>query len=690
MKLPQQHGWQVIFRDWIASKRLQDFDCGLPGPEYSAAFFGSDDEIYRTWITFENLGRHTAKLTGARIDSCCFLLENIEDDGTGDRPAGIYMKLDETIEPGALAWLYSWEYGGNPWYQKTEIANRAIVACMVDMIMCHDKYIDGGLASISQLVSSAFATWGYVYSVCKGLLEQEQVDAWAECMQAFFEAIDKQGPTGIQADMDLPAIVGMHYCTELLFGYEERAEAYAKTFLEKHFNKAGYIDHGGAYDGYNGISIKYLAWAAHLTKYPFLVVALGKMSRLKAHMTFPEPDGRVISPSSFATSTTHGAANDQHWTFGRDVAVSFLAEEAAYLRYGSRNVDSWMQPFGLKSPDEMQGQIESWTERANGTEPAFNTWVTRSDLKPSLWESSIHLQGPQIEWDYYPGEGFYAEVESDFYVGHDHVQLPLIVSDGFIKQFGEDFVAWKLGKMGGVIHTGGLSWWNKDGSQGPMLAGLSGGSLCALWTEDTGMMILGRQGGYAGPDAYTWDNIDTWAANHVKATKDGRVYSNARDRESVVSIGMDEEDAIITIVNLNIEPDQFGLLIKRTLHVSGEGVQVSLSCTQGEDSVPDTLHEVLPIYLGEKDDWMLTELRFLINGKWIDDPGLCSAVKIERNSCLVKIEFNEPVQCSLGEIWTTGYQNAKSRIQPLNIDIAATGEVRYTITGPYVHELKKV
>ena len=682
MTLPQQHGWQVTFRDFIAGKTLQDFDCGLPGPEYSAAFFGSDDDIYRTWITFENLGRYTAKLTGARIDSCCYLLENIEDDGTGDRPAGIYMKIDETVEPGALAWLYSWEYGGNPWLNKTEIANRAIVACMVDMIMCHDKFIDGGLASISQAVASAFATWGYVFDTCYMHLDQPEVDAWGECMQAFFHKIEEQGPTGTQADMDLPGILGMYYSTKCLFGYEERAEAYARAFIDKHFNEAGYIDHGGGFDSYSGISLRYMVWAAHVTGYDFLYDALKKMARLKAHLTFPEPDGRVFGPSNFATSTTHGSPNDQHWSFGRDVAISYTAEDGVYLRYGSRNVESWKQPFGLKSPDAMLVDIESWISRANGTQEAFNKWITVSDLKPALWAHSTHLDPPEPEWDYYPGEGFYDDV--DAMIAHEDSLPPISRPDDYIEQHGSDFVTWKLGKMAGAIHTGGLSWW--DDSE--KLPGLSGGSLCALWFEGMGIGILGKQGGYPGPDPDKWDNIDLWATNHVKATKDGVPYSTARDKSPTVNAGLDDENGIIAIGSF-MEPDGIDMLVKRTFDVSGDGLQVSIECVQGS-GVPDTLHEVLPLYLGEDDNWVLTEIRFQVDGVWVDEPGICRAVKVERNSHLMLIEFEEPADCSLSDIWAASYQNAKSRLQMLSIDIAGTGEVRYTITGPYVHELRKV
>lgn len=385
---------------------------------------------------------------------------------------------------------------------------------------------------------------------------------------------------------------------------------------------------------------------------------------------------------AFATSTTHGSPNDQHWSFGRDVAISFTAVDGAYLRYGSRNVESWKQPFGMKYPDAMLTDLESWMSRANGNELAFNAWTTSSDLKPALWAHSTHLDPPEPEWDYYPGEGFYDDV--DAMIAHEDSLPPVSRPVDYIRQHGSDFVTWKLGKMAGAIHTGGLSWW--DDSE--KLPGLSGGSLCALWFEGMGIGILGKQGGYPGPDPDKWENIDLWATNHVKATKDGVPYSNARDKEPAIAAGFSDDSAVVNLIS-QMQPVDIGIEVIRTFEISENGLEICAKCIQSSD-VPDTLYEVLPLYLGEDDNWVLTEIRFQVDGMWVDEPGTCTAVKVERNSHLMLIEFEEPADCSLSDIWAASYQNAKSRLQMLNIDIAQTGEVRYTITGPYVHELRKV
>ena len=272
MQLPQKHDWQVTLRNWIAGKDESDFECGLPGLSFESftSWFGSDDDIYRAWITFENLGRDIAKIDGVRIDPSCYLLSAIEQED------GIYMRLYDRVEPAAMAWLYSWDYPGNPYHQNEQVANRALVACMVDMMMAYDASIEqGNFDYFSQTYGSAFATWAYVFDMVGDLLPPAESIGYIYCLHRFFDAFEKQGPTGIQADMDLPVLIGMYYVGIPSVTYDPRAKDYARKFLidggtwlevehEPYFNHAGFVNHGGGFDpSYNGVSIKYMAWLVH-------------------------------------------------------------------------------------------------------------------------------------------------------------------------------------------------------------------------------------------------------------------------------------------------------------------------------------------------------------------------------------------------------------------------------------------
>lgn len=683
MTLPQNHGWQVVLRNYLASLQLQDFDCGLPGLSFSADYFASGDDVYRAWITFENLGRNIVRGNrGVRMDSCNFLLENIE------REDGIYGKLYASYEPAELAWLYSWNYAGNPYYDNLQVANRALAACMWDMILTHDKFIDGMLQGIDQAVSSAFATYAYTLSTCINVLDSDVVDAYLEGLKSFFDVLEAQGAGSDQADLSLSSIVGMWYTAQHVSGLDERCEAYARAFMDASFSEAGYIKHGNAFDpSYNGISIKYLTWAALVTGYDFLAEALDKMCKLKSYLTLTD-SGKVYGPSSFSTSTSFGSPQDQHATFGRDLAASYVSGDADYLRYGYRNSPDWNPHYQLKDVAGMLSDILSWTNRANTQEPnqSFGTWTRTSTFEPEVWSKSHHLAIPSVEWDYYPA--IYHET-----VQHEGEAPPFAREGDFIENFNDEFVAWKIGGMGGVLHLGGLSWWPPHNGVG--LSGLSGGSLCALWTKKGGISVLGRNRGFAGPTPDTMANMESWNAQHVWGVKDDEYHSTARCKNPNTSIIIDgAENAMITCVGDLTESNPY----HRGIDINSKGVQVRVSTLLPHGFTE--LYESIPLWLGDGyDNAPATDadeyppIHYRAGGLWRvmsrDEYFEAEAVKVERNGHATLYEFGRVERVHLGTVWTSEYQIRKERAIPLHVDILERGTVRYTISGPYEHELRK-
>ena len=231
--LPQNHVWQVDLRSWLTTLTVSDFECGLPGLTYDDAWLASADEVYRAWLTFENLGREITVLNGFKIAPEAFVLSSIEQGGS------VYMQTYGLIEPGCLAWLYSWSYPGNPYHESIEIANRALVAAIVDMMMLWEA------TGHSQEKAAAFAVYGYVYSVCGHLLPVAVQDAYKEALSLYFVQFEAWVSTGTQADMDVPSILGACYAGQILGGdYPARAEAHALAVMDKHYGQAGFIDHG--------------------------------------------------------------------------------------------------------------------------------------------------------------------------------------------------------------------------------------------------------------------------------------------------------------------------------------------------------------------------------------------------------------------------------------------------------------
>jgi len=663
MLAQQGQPWETLY-GWLSERVVADFDCGLPGLSYDDSYFSTPDDLYRAWLSFEDLGRGLTKNGGVRLDSSHYVLSSIEQGGA------VHMKLYGVTEPACMAWLYVWDYPGNPYTGSVPVANRALVAAIVDMMM---SFEDGGG---SQEKASSFHAHAYVYQQCGHLLPAAVQDAYKEGLRLTFERFETWVSTGTQADLDSPSLAAMFITGGILGSdYPARAEAHCDRFLDKHYRDAGYIDHGGGYDpSYNGWSIKYLMWAYHVSGNARLLDALQGMARLKVFTTLPDGD-HWRGPSNFSTNTAFGAATDQAWTNGRDVMLSTLAPAAVPLRYDGRSIDGWRKPYGVVDEGQMRADLQSWTNRANNQEAntTFGTWTRSLEYDMPVWKQHWHMDLPNLAHEMYPGT-FYDEALIE-----DGTLMPFDGGADFIEQFGDHIVSWKVGGFGGIIHTGPLSWWNAD----TKLPGLSGGSLCALWSAKGGIGLLGRQSGYAGSTPDTMDTMPTWAAHHVYGTIAGEQVSSARERNPSRSIIIDGNENAMVMVGGFMGDVQY----TRKFDISASGVQVSLELDADGFS---ELWESLPFYLGESeaDDG---RLQFLVNDLWQDattEPVTATAAKLDRGGYITLLELEQPLAVRLSDhVWTTSYQ-VKSRIRSVQVD-AMSGKVRYTFSGAYKQELVK-
>ncbi len=665
MLAQQGQPWETLY-GWLSERVVADFECDLPGLGYDDAWFTDADQVYRAWLTFENLGRGITKPDIFRVPSSTFVLSTIEQGGE------VRFRLSDAVEPTCGAWLYAWDYPGNPYHLSEQLANRALVAAIVDAMMSYEH--NGG----SQEKASSFHVHAYVYNVCGHLLPAAVQDAYKEYLRLTFERFEGWVSTGTQSDLDAPSIAAMYITGAILGGdYPARAEAHADAFLDKHYKPAGYFDHGGGFDpGYNGWSILEMLWAYRVTGYERIREVLVQMGRLKAYLTLPD-GGEWKSPSSFATSTAFGSATDQAWTYGRDVALSTIAPDAIPLRYTGRDVEVWRKPYGVVDEQAMRAQIASWTSRANNQEAdiQFGKWTRPySSYVAPAWSQTWHRELPNLAWELYPDSGtFYDEALIE-----ETTPLPFDGPD-FIEQFDDELVVWKLGGFGGVIHTGPLSWWQlKDGVA---LPGLSGGSIAALWSDKGGIGLLGRQAGYAGNTPDTLATMPTWAAHHVYGTKGGEQVSSGREEHPKSSIIIDGTENAMVMVSGLIGDSYY----VRKFDISAAGLQVSLELDAAGFS---ELWESLPFYLGESEATD-GQLQFLVDGLWIDattEPVTATAAKLDRAGYITLMELEQPLAVRLSDhVWTTSYQ-VKSRIRSVQVD-AMGGHVRYTLSGAYRQEL---
>ena len=281
-------------------------------------------------------------------------------------------------------------------------------------------------------------------------------------------------------------------------------------------------------------------------------------------------------------------------------------------------------------------------------------------------------------WELYPESGtYYDEVQIEY-----GTLPPFSREEDFIEQFGDKFVIWKLNGFGGIIHTGRLSWWGlKDGVA---LPGLSGGSLCAMWSKETGVALLGRQRGYAGNTPDTWENMPTWAVQHVWGVKDGVQYSSARQKYPKNSVIIDDENAMVMVGGF-MEPES-EIAYNRKFDISADGLQVSLDV---DADGFDELWESFPLYLGE--DPGLGRIQFQVGGVWVDattEPVEATAASLNRDGHVMLVRFEQPEMVRLSdEVWSTEQEVAEDRIRSVMIDVSGTGKARYTFTGPHTMEV---
>lgn len=693
--LPTTHQYQTDLRTWLGTLSSGDFDVTLSPLLYNDAYFPTDADVYKTWSIFENLGRYLPSHSGIRASSSHFVLSNIED-------TTIKMQPLLWMEPSSAAWYTAWVYGGNPYMNNNAIKRRVMVACCVDMVML-DAHHEAGNSQRSDFAGFNLAAWGYCYTLCNNIMTTDAKSAFLVGLQKFFDRIEGWGPTSINADMDLPAIIGMWYVGNLndTSSVKLRAFNYANSLINKHFQKPGYIDHGGTYDGsYMGISFKHLVWAYHVTKYPFLRTVLEKSIRFKTAMLFPEPNGTtIISPSDFNTATAYGAANDQHWFNYRDVSCAMLIDEAKCLLFNGRD-SGQSEPFGqLKTPTLMKADIADWVSKqiTPHADPIQGLWMVANTDTPTTWVESHWWESPNMMLDNFRSS-FYTEMVALDASISDLKKLPYKRSIDFVHNFGDEFLAFKFGDFGGVISCPPLSSWDASVN----LPGFTGGAISAFWTEDTGMAILGKQKGYQGDVPDTFSTITDWAMNHVYGkTSSDKNFTSARNaiRTDLKVSAQGRKCGRLSIEGKFLETTApldaitTGMTYERIFDVDETGLTVqSIIYSDGEDNINE-MWEVLPVYLRDSvDDVSDGTIRYHDAGVWTTlttSEITTRRIAITRNNHSVIVEFKGKKRLKLGPLWTTTYQD-DARIQPVHVRVVnGSGtlpdytELSYKITGPY-------
>ncbi len=702
VKLPQDHEYQAILRNYIGSLAVKDFDVPLEPIDFREQWFRDDESLHRMWV----LAQSFPEPIGLLLAPENFLLREIES------PQGIRIRIEGqpspenpgvTVHPEDTVWWSTWDYRANPYRGSRQVRNRAFVVAAVDMIMLDQMY-DGGMYKgrderRSDFLGGQMIWHALVYRDVQSDLPDQVRAAYETGLVKFLDRLTKWGPKCVNDNMDTKALIAMAYLAATFREgpIVDKARAYANWALER-FHPAGIIrDAGGLEASYNGLAAFNIAWATAVTPWPEMVTALRRMSDLKAHMTLPEPDLKNFwGPSHFSSRTSVDMANDQWPFFPRDVAIAMHADEALYLMFTGRSgrQPGWGVPTRAAMVTEVKTAVDRVNARLKPSRERLQTWG------PSYWPSTTF----NFAYEHYT-PGFYGLLTRMQAERHP-VALPPMVRPGetFIRSFPpqdmpgvaeadrDAFLIARFPTYAAIVYTGPIGWHS--------YMNFAGGCLSAFWTPESGSVVLGRTGQPVTPEnaRQTWADWRLWPTHAVSGqTASGDAFSSARIRRRVSKVEYELERHAATVTfagpigNQNDESRaaQNGCITgavryQRSMHLGPRGVLVETRIeSDGKDRVTD-LCEIIPLVLNDEQTQATPKdqkvpavphrVVFEVGDRLVE-PGEgfvdgVTTVRVARFYGETLIRFEEPQRVRLGEAWTTNYQSAMS-LRNILVDLLA-------------------
>jgi hypothetical protein len=655
-ELAQQHPYQVVLREFLASLDQADFEVALAPLTYDPADLQSDDDRYRTAILLANNGYYAPNNDGLRVPASVFTLAAIEQPGAVLMSAG----RNNYIEPTATLWWQQWDLPGNPYQGQKALRMRAFVSAAVDLIM-RDADTEGG--GVEYAIAMPLTWFG---SILLGL-EDGDVD---ECTKLAFEQgarrligkLEGLHNSNGNNDMAQGAHAGLYMVAQASGDAELMARAIAESqqIFTDYYHPAGYMDHGGGYDAsYEGISLFFLVWAGLESGWPHVIDVIRSFETLKAHLSLPEPDGRYTGPSHFSPATSAPSVFDQWGYYHRDLGSAMLVPEAHYHVFSVEE-----PPLGVPDAAELDARIQ------NGI-AGINTTLIPSNELPLPWSANawteFNLGGARYQ------AGFYEQMQMLAAEQGETMLPPFARADSFARDFDDEFLIAKYDDLGVVLHAGPLnaSWAGPPGTP----TGFSGGAISAFWTADAGAALLGvaygSQNTQPGPDSWAeWRSWPTHAVSGLAA--DNKPFSSARILEPVASAAVRADSATMSVSGTISSADgghsapNDALLgdvaYAREFEVDASGLVVTTTLDYGGPTQVSELYETIPVFLGQGGQDAAVSIE-LVDSMGSTVPASTDPVadvveiRILRFDGLVVITLEEPRPVKLApNTWSTTYQ----------------------------------
>jgi len=661
--LPQAHPYQEKLRGYLATLKEKDFDVALKPVKAVASAWKNSDELARYWIRFQDPAMYSVKSDGLRVASKHFTLVAIEAGDTVNMGGG-----RNAFNAKDIAWWAQWDYPGNPYRGSKAVMRRAFVAAAVDMMMQDDE-LDRRKNRRSDYVGGAMIRWGYTWYVVKDTLPPNVQEAYEQGLVRMFELLENLTPSGAGgSDMEFFQLVGMWYAAQALGGdFPARALKRAHVVIERVTSETGYEKHGGAFDiSYQGIALRFLAWAAMLYDDPVVSESLHKMLVLKSHLTLPEPDGTLNGPTHFNTGTAAAAPQDQWAWPSRDLAMAMMDEEALYT--------IWTRP---ELPDRLPDKTTM--RKKVSKEIVKLVPATPLDTAPEPWKHQHWNMTINYAHDLYRQGAFTRWVALEK-ARSPLMRPPIDRGKDFITDLngGGEFLVARIGDVGAIIHTGTIAEkWAKG------VSGKSGGGLSAVWMPGRGTVVLGRCRATQGATPDEWTDANgrgpyTWPVHAVTGRgANGHYFSTARlravrSRQKVT--GATEAVGIITAylaASASADPrnELKGTVeYRREFRVNRDGVAFKSQLTSdGTDKIAE-LWEMIPLHMGYPDrrEPAPTTVKCRTRGRWKPlegEPLVADRVRLTRYGRHAYIVFKEPHTIKLGpklnpaEFWRESVRN---------------------------------
>ncbi len=718
--LAQHAGYAVVLRESMSHLAAADFEV-TPAP-ITFADTGDDDATYRLWSAVVRPGGEVPGLpsyAAVNVDASAFTLAAVE---AGGGLPHAYVGDNAPVTFGA-AFYATWDDPGNPYFGDAALMRRAFYTAAADLITmqdctARDACMRGAMSS--QVVNrdnfnGAFREYAHIAYLAhqSSLIPACDLAAYDVGLRRLFDWWEGEGYASGNADMIMATLPAVHYAAEALGDPALRARAIAKAadVMARNCDEAGFCNHqNGSYDAsYEGFSAVHIAEAALVTRDPDLVRWTERFALLRGYTTLPEPDGSLVGPSHFSPATSRPAAYDQVSLYVRDTAVAQLTDEGLFFLHAGE------QPF--PSPAEMRAFLGMPARMAEANQFARNVG------NDTMWDWSYRHYPRQSS----PGfvsfaPGTYARFRDA--AGTDMALPPMRRAADFARTFGSELVSARAGGLGMIVHFGGID----DGDVG---SGFGGGALSALWTEQTGAVLLGwNRGSQAFEDrtitvascsdarcrastcagttcvervdtTFTWADLYGWPTHAISGRAGGASFSSARivdPSETITSAGGVTTITTTGDVNGGMAEDGAALagafVVSRTFQLApGTAGTGELTLTTEIDSsgnAADEIFEVLPVFLGQGSSAAGTVVRLRQSSGTIVDATATEttsvvAIRIERFGATIEIALDTPHGVRLSPADTTSTYMWQPRGRNVLVRLHAGGAVpgRLTLTETF-------